>query len=272
MTVVRPLPRRCAGRGQARWLPQAEQRPVPPRCSTGHPAEHWIIEDRGANDQLRWHDLRPYLERAPEPSCSRASRAPHTLVRRQPSRPGAPATNRATLESRYDAGSPRRGRGAVAPQKDLRAGAQPPRARGLVRCPRDRAALHRAVTSLLAAGVRVTVVTEGRRGATAYQRIGGKLRATFVGSLARKTVDTVGAGDAFFAGFTNVWLRTHDARRATTAGARAAAVAIAYPLCGATPNVAKLSDITDTLPPRPARQPLVNGRRCRRYRALHRNR
>jgi len=69
------------------------------------------------------------------------------------------------------------------------------------------------------AGPEVVVVTRGPRGALALHADEPHHQA----ALPVTPLDTLGAGDAFIAGFLNTWLDTRDARAALHAGAREAA-------------------------------------------------
>lgn len=180
--------------------------------------EHWTIEDRGANDRLSWRDLRPYLQRAPDALVlSHLSGGAHALL---------PEVARALSEQTeliWNPGTTQIDRGVGAARPLLKK-------TSLLVLNRRELEAWSSVPALLAAGVRTVVVTDGRRGATAYHRAEKMLRSVHVKSLAKKTVDTVGAGDAFLSGLADAWLRTHDVERALVAGARSAAAAIAYPL------------------------------------------
>jgi sugar/nucleoside kinase (ribokinase family) len=191
-------------------------------------AFHWICEDRGANDRLTWADVRSGLSPAPHLLVlSHLSGGAHGIVARLARE--LPAKTALV----WNPGTTQVARGVGSARPLLR------RTDVLVLNRReigewfggrqDRAALHRAVDALLRGGVSTVVVTEGRRGANAYERTNDRTRTTHVPSLAKRTVDTVGAGDAFVAGFSAEWIRTCDVRRALLAGSYNAAATIAVP-------------------------------------------
>lgn len=189
---------------------------------------HWICEDRGANDRLTWKDVAPSLSPAPHLLVlSHLSGGAHGIIARL----ARELPEKTALV--WNPGTTQVARGVGAARALLR------RTDVLIINQRevgewfggrqDRAALHRAVEALLRGGVSTVVVTEGKRGANAYEKTKGNVRSTHVASFASKIVDTVGAGDAFIAGFSAEWIRTCDVRRSLTAGSLNAAGTIAVP-------------------------------------------
>jgi len=196
--------------------------------SDGDGSFHWICEDRGANDRLTWKDVAASLSPAPHLLVlSHLSGGAHGIVARL----ARELPEKTALV--WNPGTTQIARGVGAARALLR------RTDALITNQReigewfggrqDRAALHRAVEALLRGGVSVVVVTEGKRGASAYVRVKDSVKAQHVPSMARKVVDTVGAGDAFTSGFAAEWIRTCDVRRSLVAGSLNAAGTIAVP-------------------------------------------
>ncbi|MHA7133440.1 carbohydrate kinase family protein [Oerskovia turbata] len=77
------------------------------------------------------------------------------------------------------------------------------------------------------AGARLVVCTHGARGASALTAEGEWVETPAV--PVERVVDTNGAGDAFFAGFLDAWLRGGDVAEAMRAGARRGALCVQSP-------------------------------------------
>jgi len=82
----------------------------------------------------------------------------------------------------------------------------------------------RLLERCLEAGPRLAVCTLGAEGAIALDAAGRRFSTP---AEPAEVVDTNGAGDAFFAGFLDAWLRDAEVASALTAGARQAVTALA---------------------------------------------
>jgi sugar/nucleoside kinase (ribokinase family) len=85
------------------------------------------------------------------------------------------------------------------------------------------------VTKLFALGARLVIITEGSSGVSAYEQTkNGTIKKIHEKSRARRIVDRIGAGDAFFSGFVKTYTETGDVALSVRAGSVNAASKLAH--------------------------------------------